>query len=735
MDQDGKYIFPAEQRRALEALPMAFAAYQLVNDRVVTLLVSDGMCKFWNTTRTDLIFSLDHDMFGRVHPDDVEMLAKLGYRFATKEGPYDIVYRAHSGELGKYRYIHAVGKHQAIETGVKIAYISYADISDYKVTQAFAHSQIESPKTRFLDENMGAMAVVTREKKHLLYYNQALTRLLPPRMRYDSGISFDQFFFGDSGASIEGLFAVVDTGSRIVEEPLTKRKIEVSVVSSTWDAESAYVVYFYEHLSCASSPNAETELRHKRIAFNNIMFEGVHNNLDVFDHGYKGFRVWNLTQNTLILNEGSNRLFHKCENSFSFDCYLKYGSMLCADKEVRSHLYTCSREKLMQLFESGTYPRIKTYDLQTDQGRLSLELEITMMVSPDNGELYLKISETNITNSVILNTLIARTVENEYDYIAYSDLDANLCHIVSGKASASGQKSYIIRTTDFIQSPSDIRTFPSLFPAHVKTLDDMHNYLLEVCDEHGTYTTTQELPCGVIKSIYFELIDPEHRSFYIRCKDVTELLRIERERKYELEQAVRAEHEKVEHVLLQTVLSISNALDARDPITNRHSQRVAQYSAEVARRLGWPEERVQNLRNVALVHDIGKIGIPDTLLQKSGKLTDKEYLQIQDHVAIGGFILKDFTAIDKVAEGALFHHERYDGKGYPRGLAGEQIPIEARIIGIADAVDAMNSTRPYRARQSEAYIRGELTAGRSKQFDPALVDVLLKMIDDGVLSA
>lgn len=182
------------------------------------------------------------------------------------------------------------------------------------------------------------------------------------------------------------------------------------------------------------------------------------------------------------------------------------------------------------------------------------------------------------------------------------------------------------------------------------------------------------------------------------------------------------------------MLSISNALDARDSTTRDHSQRVAEYSAEIARALKWSSDRVQNLYNIALLHDIGKIGIPDSLLHKERTLTTEEYQKIQDHVIIGGFILKDLSSIDKISEGALFHHERYDGNGYVKGLAGEEIPIEARIIGIADALDAMNSTRPYRERQSEAYIRGELAAGSSTQFDPQLVAILLKLIDGGLLN-
>lgn len=202
----------------------------------------------------------------------------------------------------------------------------------------------------------------------------------------------------------------------------------------------------------------------------------------------------------------------------------------------------------------------------------------------------------------------------------------------------------------------------------------------------------------------------------------------------DLQEAVQAEHAKVESILLQTILSVNNALDARDEYTCRHSERVSEYSAEMARRLGWSEKKVENLYNIALVHDIGKIGIPDALLLKRNALTEEEYEQIKKHVEIGSIILKDFTAIEKVSEGALYHHERFDGTGYAYGLIGEKIPIEARIIGIADAVDAMNSTRPYRERQTRDYIIYELKNGRGTQFDPMLVDVMLEMINDNILN-
>jgi energy-coupling factor transport system substrate-specific component len=131
------------------------------------------------------------------------------------------------------------------------------------------------------------------------------------------------------------------------------------------------------------------------------------------------------------------------------------------------------------------------------------------------------------------------------------------------------------------------------------------------------------------------------------------------------------------------------------------------------------------------LHDIGKIGIPDKVLNKPDKLTNEEYTTMKSHVTKGAEILKDFTLIENVWEGALYHHERYDGKGYVHGLKGEEIPRNARIIGIADAFDAMTANRVYRKKQSFDYVLSELKNGRGTQFDPQFVDILLKLIDEG----
>ena len=198
--------------------------------------------------------------------------------------------------------------------------------------------------------------------------------------------------------------------------------------------------------------------------------------------------------------------------------------------------------------------------------------------------------------------------------------------------------------------------------------------------------------------------------------------------KYELEYA-----KKQIQMGNETILSIARTVDAKDSNTSEHSFRVSEYSVAIAKRLQYSKEKCENLRQMALLHDIGKIGIPDAILNKPGRLTDEEYAVMKTHVTRGGEILKDFTMIDNVSVGALYHHERYDGSGYCVGLKGEEIPLDARIIGIADAFDAMTANRVYRKQLDIDFVIGELKRCSGTQFDPKLVDILLSLIEDGTI--
>lgn len=196
-------------------------------------------------------------------------------------------------------------------------------------------------------------------------------------------------------------------------------------------------------------------------------------------------------------------------------------------------------------------------------------------------------------------------------------------------------------------------------------------------------------------------------------------------------QELDEKQKQLQHVTLQTITTIANIIDAKDEYTKGHSQRVADYSAAIAQALGYDEEYVNNVRYIGLLHDIGKIGIPDSILNKPGKLTDEEFELMKRHVEIGGNILKDNCMIKDLADGARYHHERYDGRGYMQHLKGEEIPEIARIIGLADAYDAMTSNRVYRKRLTDEQVLEEMERCSGTQFDPRIASVFIDLLKQG----
>ena len=190
---------------------------------------------------------------------------------------------------------------------------------------------------------------------------------------------------------------------------------------------------------------------------------------------------------------------------------------------------------------------------------------------------------------------------------------------------------------------------------------------------------------------------------------------------------------EMERITIQAIMTVANTVDAKDDYTKGHSMRVAAYAEMMAQRLGWSEEDVQNTYYVAMLHDVGKIGVPDAVLNKPFKLTDVEFRLIQNHTVMGSEILKDFKMFPNVSVGAKYHHERYDGKGYPEGLKAESIPLIARIIALVDSYDAMTSNRVYRRRLSDEIVMQELEKGKGSQWDPDLVDIFLELMKEGAL--
>ena len=219
----------------------------------------------------------------------------------------------------------------------------------------------------------------------------------------------------------------------------------------------------------------------------------------------------------------------------------------------------------------------------------------------------------------------------------------------------------------------------------------------------------------------------------LRVRHTVDLIRLQTDLTREVEkktEVVKAQHEKLERISMQIVKTLSGAIDAKDTYTNGHSTRVAEYSREIAKRSGFDEKQQNDIYMMGLLHDVGKIGIPESIINKPSRLSDEEYHVIQNHPAMGARILSNITEFPKLSTGARWHHERYDGKGYPDGISGENIPVEARMIAIADAYDAMSSRRSYRDVLPQDYIRGELVKGKGTQFDPAFTDVMLEMMDE-----
>lgn len=273
--------------------------------------------------------------------------------------------------------------------------------------------------------------------------------------------------------------------------------------------------------------------------------------------------------------------------------------------------------------------------------------------------------------------------------------------------------------------------------------------VISILYEDGKLTTFTTIisTVGSLVAIFARAIDVEYNkdigpeaiialslplSVMVFAKLITKTLR---ERRNAVKEAViraeksnaAAEKMALSFKMLET---LAGTIDAKDKYTNGHSMRVATYATRLAEELGWDQERIEKLRYEALLHDIGKIGVPDAILNKPSKLTDVEFDLIKSHTVVGADILKNMVAVPNATEVARYHHERFDGRGYPSKISGNAIPINARMVCIADSFDAMSSDRIYRKALKREVIIEELVKGRGTQFDPELLDVFLKLYEE-----
>ena len=212
----------------------------------------------------------------------------------------------------------------------------------------------------------------------------------------------------------------------------------------------------------------------------------------------------------------------------------------------------------------------------------------------------------------------------------------------------------------------------------------------------------------------------------IRVKHIIELNHLQQN----LAQEVEMKTQENADLFLHIVEALADAIDAKDTYTNGHSGRVASYAREIAHRHGYSLRREKNIYMMGLLHDMGKIGVTDAIINKPAKLTEEEYDIIKMHTVMGAKILQNIVEMPSLAMGARWHHERYDGTGYPDGLAKQDIPEEARIIAVADAYDAMSSRRSYRGIMLQDSVRREIENGKGTQFDPVFADIMLDMIKE-----
>lgn len=198
-------------------------------------------------------------------------------------------------------------------------------------------------------------------------------------------------------------------------------------------------------------------------------------------------------------------------------------------------------------------------------------------------------------------------------------------------------------------------------------------------------------------------------------------------------EALLKKQKEDEIIIDQIIQAFAKCIDMKDDYTNGHSFRVAKYTRLLVDKMGYPEQEARHIQHVALLHDIGKISIPDEILHKNSRLTDEEFHKIQEHAQNGYEILKDIQLVPDIAIGAGYHHEHLDGSGYPKGLKGDEIPMIAQIIAVADTFDAMFSTRPYRKQMPIADVIAELRRVSGTQLNGDVVECLASLVDEGVI--
>lgn len=267
-----------------------------------------------------------------------------------------------------------------------------------------------------------------------------------------------------------------------------------------------------------------------------------------------------------------------------------------------------------------------------------------------------------------------------------------------------------------------------LIEIYLPIIDDHSGELIGVFEVYRSFDTSRITINEGLRNVVFILSIGLLILYFFLAKTIysssNKLINQNREIKNQASE-LKDSYVQLSNLYRSIILAITNAIDARDKFTSGHSQRVAEITVEFAKHLGLASTEVEQLEIAALLHDIGKLGVPESIINKTDTLTDEEFNQIKQHPLIGEKIVKDIDVLQDTINVIKYHHEQYSGKGYPTGMTKKDIPYQARIIAITDAYDAMTSDRPYRKALSNDMAIKEIVANKGIQFDPELADAFL----------
>jgi diguanylate cyclase (GGDEF)-like protein len=522
------YRYPEEIQRTLEHLPVPIGIYQFLNGKVQTVLLSDGLIAFNGLSREKLQEQADNDMFSDTPPEEAEMVAKAGYRFATEGGIYDVCYHEKT-VTGRVRYVHAVGHHIYAPTGERLSIVYYDDIEEAVGNTQKARAEMEEPIGEFFRSNTSAMAVVGRDIHVLYYYNKALAELLPPKMSYDSGRTFNEFFFGSEKKGISGLFEQVDSGLRTVQLPGEDRRLQVSVLSTFWAGKPALLIYFYVMHEGDRDEIRQKEQERARIAFNNFLYSGAAENGNLNDERYKGYFIWNLSDGGRLYREdGNEALFEGQSPKLDYPEYRKLVQKLSKEgSEASDFADTASLEYFLNAFHSGSYPREELLTYPTPKGPVAMHSDISMMESPDTGDIFLKIQNRNMTNETYIDRLVRSAMQDFFDELIYIDGKFDVSYVVNSMS---------IDTPLQLQKGSVEEMLP-LIASHIGqslgSAEQLYRLIRNTCGNRKSGVLTYKMSNQKVKSIKMHILDADSDIYYISIEDVSEILNLENYQYYD----------------------------------------------------------------------------------------------------------------------------------------------------------------------------------------------------------